>query len=158
MGNMSGIAYDGKPFEPHDYVFAEVEDGEDNRLTTSFADMADEYNRPDHLDISTINVALIRTVKALALTTADLKVESKKLAEAETRWKHEYNVALMCVSGGTEKSRIAAAELASEAEFNEMKLQQAKVQELKNLSGTIRAALDTYQSVSNNLRAEMKVM
>lgn len=129
----------------------------DKHLSEAFMSMTSTYN-VDHLDIATINMALVRSANALAAATQELKEEMRALSEIESRAKHEYNVALVLVSGGTEKSRIASAEIISEEWTNEVRLRQARVQELKNLCGSIRASLDTYQAVSNNLRAEMKVL
>lgn len=157
---MSGIAYDGSPFDPKEHPFKEPQENTlegDKHLSEAFMSMTSTYN-VDHLDIATINMALVRSANALAAATQELKEEMRALSEIESRAKHEYNVALVLVSGGTEKSRIASAEIISEEWTNEVRLRQARVQELKNLCGSIRASLDTYQAVSNNLRAEMKVL
>ncbi len=153
---MTGIAHDGSPFNPSDHSYSKKQSSEGQEISDAVESLTSQYNI-DHLDISEVNRALVRSAHALSVATTHLRRELTCLSEAESRAKHEFNVAMLQVSGGTEKSRVAAAELVSEEYWNELRLQQAKVQTLKNDCFTIRAALDAYQAVSNNLRAEIRV-
>lgn len=65
---------------------------------------------------------------------------------------------LVNMSGGTEKTRVAMAEIACEEWENDVAVTTQLVAELTNEQRIVSKELDILESLANNARAQIKIM
>lgn len=140
-GKLASVSTARHPFPGYDLVELQYE-------VESLADAAD-------LQDVTKNLLLAR--RRLYYVTQMLSTAERKSTEAKYEWKAALNRKLLSVSGGTEKERLALAEMSVEGEYSRYLAAEQQSQDALNLLRAIRTELDTLQNISYNIRAQMQM-
>lgn len=140
-GRLANVSVSRHPFPGYNLVDLQYE-------VDSLADAAD-------LQDVTKNLLLAR--RRLYYVTQMLSTAERKATEAKYEWKAALNRKLLSVSGGTEKERLALAELSVEQEYSAYLAAEQQSQDALNLLRAIRTELDTLQNISYNIRAQMQI-
>jgi hypothetical protein len=106
----------------------------------------------DYTDLASINRELVQ----LRIRLNQIRIEMRKADRYSTqaRWNYEGKKKrlLISLSGGTEKTREAAAELLCEEEYSNYLVALNVAKEIQQHNRDLRAELDLLKEVSNNLR------
>lgn len=127
----------------------------DNR--ESAYDISDAENF-DFEDLAEINRALNRSRVKFYRIGSQLKEAQRHLSDAKTSYNRRMRRELLNISGGTEKTRVAMAELACEPWENDVAVTTQLVAELTNEQRIASKELDILESLANNARAQIKIM
>jgi hypothetical protein len=123
--------------------------------------VADEYavdENVDYNDLMTVNRDLIRARSRLFRATRILAEAQREEAAAKTKYKSAINRQLVMLSGGSEKQRQAIAEVQCEDLIGEWVVADRVADEALNHLRAVRSDLDALDTLSNNIRAQMKIM
>lgn len=112
----------------------------------------------DYSDISTLNRDINRARRELFRQTRALNDAQAKEAQAKFRYRREHNRILISISGGSEKTRVAAADMETEGLYGEFLVAERVSESALNDLRAIRAELDALAGLSHNIRAQMQVM
>lgn len=106
----------------------------------------------DYTDLATVNSQLVALRNQFFLSRKDLKAANR--AVVRTKWAYEgaKKRNIIQISGGTEKTREAAAELMSEKEYGDFLVAQQVAKEVESYHRDLKAELDLLKEISNNLR------
>lgn len=124
---------------------------------TPYEDDFVPYQGSDYRELVQINRDLIRNVEESYRVKHLLNKARRDETEKKENYRREYNRALVGLSGSTAETRKAAAEIKCEELYSEVLMASAIVEELKNNSYTIKTSIEVLNTLSNNLRAEMRV-
>lgn len=116
------------------------------------------YQGNDYRELAQINRDLIRNVHESYRIKHLLNMARRDETEKKENYRREYNRALVGLSGSTAETRKAAAEIKCEDLYSEALIASAVVEELKNNAFTIKTSIEVLNTLSNNLRAEMRVV
>lgn len=125
---------------------------------TPYEDDFVPYQGNDYRELAQINRDLIRNVHESYRIKHLLNMARRDETEKKENYRREYNRALVGLSGATAETRKAAAEIKCEELYSEVLMASAVVEELKNNSFTIKTSIEVLNTLSNNLRAEMRVV
>lgn len=128
-----------------------------HQLSRDFAERMRIIQRPDHFDLSMVNENLLYSIYLLAEVNQHLSVAKQDYLNAQTTYASSFNRAIHSVSGGTEKSRVATAEIMAENELVARRSAEAQYEELKSLSYTISKSIEALTVIANNIRADLKI-
>lgn len=146
------VALGGKRFDPdnlpNDNAFPEYPDDEDDYV------VEDDV---DYIDVSSLNRQINRARSALFKATRRLKYAQRVEAEAKFNYKRAYNRTLAGLTGGSEKQRLATADLTTESLYSEVIIAERLSEEALNVLRAIRAELDALAGLSHNIRAQMQL-
>lgn len=106
----------------------------------------------DYTDLAQVNKQLIAVRTRLFLSRRDLKTANR--AVVKTKWAYESvkKRYIIQVSGGTEKTREAAAELMAEKEYGDFLVAQQVAKEVEAYHRDLKSDIDLLKEISNNLR------
>lgn len=127
----------------------------DNRVHAY--DITDAENF-DFEDLTEINRALNLSRIKFYRIGSKLKEAQRRNSDAKTAYNRKMRRELLNISGGTEKTRIAMAELACEEWENDVAVTTQLVAELTNEQRIASKELDILESLANNARAQIKIM
>lgn len=147
----ASMAFRGKPVEI-DYNTPEFP-----AWGTPYEDNFTPYQGSDYRELNQINRDLIRNVQESYRVKNLLNQARRRETEAKENYRREYNRALVGLSGSTAETRKAAAEIQCEELYSEALIASTVVEELKNNSFTIKTSIEVLNTLSNNLRAEMRL-
>lgn len=147
----TGLASRGKPVSTDDYPMKPfpqwnpVNDEEIDQLT-------------DFSDLSEVNQRLNRLRARFYRIHQALAEAQRAHSEAKSEYSKRLRREMVNISGGTEKTRVAMAEIACEEWESEVTIRNQVVNELVSEQRIISKDLDILETLSNNIRAQMKVM
>lgn len=147
----SGLASRGKPISPEQYP-------KNNTPHWENAPTNDYQELNDFTDLSDVNQKLNRLRSRFYHINTQLKQVQRQLAQAKAEYSSNLRRQLVDISGGTEKTRVAMAEIACEEWESEVVIYTQLVQELTNDQRIISKDLEVLETLSNNIRAQMKIM
>lgn len=120
-------------------------------------DIAEDINF-DFEDLSEINKRLNQSRIKFYRIGSQLKDAQRHLSDAKSAYNRRMRRELLNTSGGTEKTRIASAELACEDWENDVAVATQLVSEITNEQRIASKDLDVLESLANNARAQLKIM
>lgn len=150
----TGLASNGKPVVTDQYKEPPLPTWE-NR---DHAYQIDEFTEVDFSDLSRINSALNQVRIKFYRIGRELKQAQRMLSDAKTSYSRRMRRELVNMSGGTEKTRVAMAEIACEEWENDVAVTTQLVAELTNEQRIVSKELDILESLANNARAQIKIM
>lgn len=165
------VAIDGKRANVNDYPEAELPlfpgqerkknaRGEveiDSSRERYISQQYDPNTGVDFVDLSALNTQINRARKALFDANAALARAERTEARREYEYRRAHARALVSLSGGSEKQRIAYADVDTEAEYGELLVARTLVKECVNQVRALRTELDVLTVMSHNLRAQMQL-
>ena len=151
-GKSTSMAYRGKPVDINYDATTSFDWG------NQYHDDFEPYQGTDYNDLRHLNQELIKTVRSSDQVKRALNEARRQETEAQGKYRTEYNRCLIGLSGGTEASRKAVAEVMCESLYSEYLVAQALVEELKNNYFSLKNYLDVLNTLSNNMRAEMRLV
>lgn len=110
----------------------------------------------DFLDLRHLNEQMMLGRRRLYLTNNKLREAQRNEAQAEFEYRRAYSRILAGLSGGSERQRLAIADIQCEELWAEYLLAKQISQELLALVRAIRADLDSLSNLSHNIRAEIQ--
>lgn len=116
-----------------------------------------EESEPDFGDLYQMNRQITLARIALNRATLNLGAARRDLVAAETQYRHKHALAMITSSGGSERQRIALADLLTQELQAEYKMRDAMVEEWIAQVRTMKYELDALQAQSHNLRAQMNM-
>lgn len=111
----------------------------------------------DAVDLAEVNREMNRARARLFRVSATLKAAQRRLVEAQTAYERQMRRELVTISGGTEASRRAMAEIRCESLENDVVVAKQIVEEWKQRSMYVRDDLKAVENISHNVRAQMDV-
>jgi hypothetical protein len=124
-------------------------------ISTTASATFSNYMPPEDIDYGDL-VSINRELVQLRIRLNTVRQELRTAEREVIRTKHAYNAlkrrTLIGLSGGTEKSREAAAELLSEREYTDFLVADSIAKELTQHNRDLRIELDALKELSNNLR------
>ncbi len=155
-GSSNSLAYQGKAYKPTEAKEKTLRYG-DYGIDVGPQKLAEVMTTVDSFTMEDINTRLeegrIQLFKILDL----LHGASKKVTAADTKYRMAHSRAVVSVSGGTEKSRLAAADIICEDEYSELVVAKQAEAYLKSVLQSQRASIDVITQISHNLRAQMTI-
>lgn len=147
----SGFASRGKPISADDFP---------KRNAPSWAEEPNEYYEQltDFSDLSQVNHRLNSLRARFYQINRQLKVAQRELARAKAEYSSQLRRELVNITGGTEKTRVAMAEIACEEWESDVVVYTQFVQEITNDQRIISKDLEILETLSNNIRAQIKIM
>lgn len=147
----SGFASRGKPISADDFP---------KRNAPSWAEEPNEYYEQltDFSDLSQVNHRLNSLRARFYQINRQLKVVQRELARAKAEYSSQLRRELVNITGGTEKTRVAMAEIACEEWESDVVVYTQFVQEITNDQRIISKDLEILETLSNNIRAQIKIM
>lgn len=145
------LAYAGRRVNPNSYQVEYVPE---------FPDLEDGYivlEDVDYDDVSKINRQINRARAALFRADRAAALARRQEAVSKAAYRRAFALALIQVSGSSEKQRTAVAELAVGEEYSDFLVAEAVVKETESLVRAIRTELDALAEESRNLRAQMNL-
>ena len=126
-----------------------------------FKNIPEEYEptpEVDYQDISELNRDINNARRALFYATKELSKAEQVEANAKYAYKNNVNREMVKLSGGSEKQRIAIAELATEELYGHFLVAERARVAAENYVRAIRADLSALEGLGHNIRAQMQVM
>lgn len=117
-----------------------------------------EFQEVDFEDLSRINFALNQVRVKFYRIGRKLKDAQRRLSDAKAAYNRRMRRELVNMSGGTDKTRIAMAEIACEEWENDVAVATQLVAEITNEQRIVSKDLDVLESLANNARAQIKIM
>lgn len=111
----------------------------------------------DVSDLAEVNRQMNRARARLFRVSQHLKGAQRELAEAQIEYDRAMRRALVSLSGGTEASRKAMAEIQCEPLENRVVVAKQVVEEWKKRSIDVRDDLKAIENISHNVRAQMDI-
>ena len=102
-----------------------------------------------------IETMIARDVERLEIATYRYRELLGEEAKAKIKYKDSYNRAYLAKQAGTEKQKVASAELDCRDEYEEMELAAARAKAQREILGSIRSSLDAVRSLNANVRAQV---
>lgn len=153
----SSMALNGRPVDVEEYSQVELPDWiESGRRYSELM----EYVPEDDLDISdvhSVNREILSARRRLFRVQRALADANRKASEAKFAYRRKRARILVGISGGTEKTREATADVACEEEFGHLIVSEQLADELLNQSRAVKAELDSLANLSHNIRAQMSL-
>lgn len=151
----TGMASNGKPISIDD-IKAQPMLKEGN-IKSEYATYEPDES-VDYSDLSSVNKELTKLL--IRFNRIRKEMRSAEREAARLRWDYEGKKKriLIGLSGGTEKTREAAAELMCEEEYSLYLVASAVAKEIAQHNRDLRAELDLLKEVSNNLRRIVDLM
>lgn len=156
----SGIAVGGKRVDVSKYD-AELEAP---KFSENFAVQVlyplseeDEHDTASYEDLYAVNKAIHTARFSLNRTQKALAQSQRQLVTAETAYRHAHARALITISGGTDKTRTAVADLETEHLYTDLLVKRAVVDEVIALVRAINRDIESLTVLSHNLRAQMNI-
>lgn len=145
----TGMALHGKPISIDD--IKDQPGLKEGRIKSEYATYEPDES-VDYGDLSSVNKELVSLLIRLNRIRKELR--SAERETARLRWEYEGKKKRMLIgmSGGTEKTREAAAELMCESEYSAYLVAAAVSKEISQHNRDLRSELDLLKEVSNNLR------
>lgn len=112
----------------------------------------------DSADLRNVMHSILISRRRLFQVTKILQQAQRAAVEAKYEWKSAFNRKLLALSGGTEKERVALAEISVEQEYGAYIAAEQAADDALNLLRAIRTELDSLQNMSYNIRAQMQIM
>lgn len=112
----------------------------------------------DFAELSEINRMLNRCRARMFRTSAALKAAQRSYGEAQIAYDRAMRRHMVTLSGGTEASRRAMAEILCEDLENDVIVMRQVVEECKKRSLDVRDDLKAVENLAHNARAQMAVM
>lgn len=112
----------------------------------------------DYTDISQLNKDINRVRSALFHSTRELSRAEAREAQAKHLYKSNLNREIIKLSGGSERQRVAIAEIAVEDYYSDFLVAERVRVACENNLRAVRADLSALESLGHNLRAQMQVM
>lgn len=112
----------------------------------------------DDADLRKLMHNILIARQRLYYVTKMLSDAQRRAVEAKYDWKSALNRKILSVSGGTEKDRVALAEVSVEKEYSAYLAAEQEAEDALNLLRAIRTDLDSLQNLSYNIRAQMQMM
>lgn len=147
----TGFASRGKQVSADDYP---------QRSNPTWDDFpSDEYEQlTDFSDLSQVNHRLNTLRSRFYQINKQLKLAQRSLAQAKAEHSSKLRREMVNISGGTEKTRVAMAEIACEEWESDVIVYNQLVQEMTNDQRIVSKDLDVLETLSNNIRAQIKIM
>ena len=149
----AGIAYGGKamgdtppPSQPMPHWPAETE--EDRYIPHDIDDIS---------DLTTATREMMRLRILLHRSRRQLDEARRAETEAMIRQRQHYARELIKISGGTETTRKAVAEVLNESFMSEVMIAQAVAKEKMELSRTIGKEIEAWKTICDNIRKQMSI-
>lgn len=153
----ASMAYMGKPFHPEDIPTLPPKPQWTPTHDSNYYVEAARVDNYDFYDMQAVNQAINRARVDIFQAKEAMDAARRELTDAETLHRHAYNRALVGISGGTEKTRVAAAELLTENEYTHLIVARAKFEELKALQYRLSDDLQVLQTLASNMRAQVNL-
>lgn len=147
----ASMAYHGKPVETEFPAPHPLEWGE------PYQDDFETYQGADQADMRQINMELLRTARKLNESKHTLNEARRRESNAQEKYRTEFNRCLIGLSGETEAKRKAVAEVMTEEYYSDYVVARTIVEEMKNNYYTIKSYLDVLETLSHNIRAELRL-
>lgn len=116
-----------------------------------------EFDSASYEDLHAVNVAIHKARYALNRSQGALTNAQRQLVTSETNYRHAHARALITITGGTEKTRTAVADLETEDLFTDLLVKRAVVDEVTALIRAINRDIESLTVLSHNLRAQMNI-
>lgn len=156
-GRSSTMALNGRAVDVQDYP--EVSFPNWNETGHRYNDLMG-YVPTDDLDISdvqSVNMEILHARRRLFRVQRALSDANRRAAEAKFEYRRKRARVLVGISGGTEKTREAIADVECEEEFGNLMVAEQLADELLNQSRAVKAELDALANLSHNIRAQMSM-
>lgn len=147
------VALGGRRFDPSSRQEADLPAYPDYDLDSQYQ-VEEEV---DYADIMNINRQINRARNMMFRAVRELKRAQRAEAEARFEYKRAYNRVLAGLSGGSEKQRLATADLETEELYGKVIVAERLADEALNFLRAMRAELDSLAGLSHNVRAQMQV-
>lgn len=108
-------------------------------------------------EVHSINTQINRARAALFRANSALAEANRAEAAAKMKYRHAHALALIQVSGSSEKQRTAVADLATEEEYANLIVAEKISEEMLSQVRALRTELDALFNISHNLRAQMNL-
>lgn len=151
----SGIAADGRLLDPSHFPHKPMGTPPEDSALLGYVPSEEDF---DFSDIHAVNQAINIARRRLFQATQELKHYQQEAAKAKYEWKSAVNRALVVMSGGTEKTRQAMAEIQTEDEYSAYLVAELAADSALTFLRSTRSDLDALMNVSHNVRAQMQVM
>lgn len=150
------LTLDGKPYVP-------VTPGDMRNIVHEDRDMGVLYgglmrDALDISDLSHINQALLSARRAVGIITNQLTEANARLDYAKAALSRKESNILLRVSGGTAADRDAVVKGETLEEAEDVRVWSTVVNKLKDTMTMVRKDLDILTVLSNNMRAEMRMV
>ena len=109
----------------------------------------------DYSDLSSVNRELSQLRLRLHRVRKELKEAERQAVRLKYAYEQEKKRYWIGISGGSDKSREAMAELLSEEAYSKQLVASVVAKEIMQHSRDIRTELDTLKEISNNLRRQI---
>lgn len=111
----------------------------------------------DFVDLSALNRQINTARVALFKANKFLTEAQRSEASAKYEYKRAHNRAMVTLSGGSEKQRLATADVMTEELYGNWLVKERVVEEMVNHVRAIRTELDSLTILSHNMRAQMNM-
>lgn len=123
-------------------------------------DPSDDYKvleDVDYSDVSSLNRDI--NIARATLFRAVERLKHAKRAESDARFTYNraYNRVLAGLTGGSEKQRLAIADIQTEELYGKLIVEERLADEAVNFLRAIRSELDSLAGLSHNVRAQMQL-
>lgn len=150
----SGVAYGGKAMDISNPP------GLPNLPSWPDESMEDQYIPQEIDDISDLRVAtreMLRLRVLLHKARRQLDQARREETAAMIKQRQHYSREFIKISGGTEATRKAVAEIQNEAYMSDVLIAQAVAKEKMELSRTIAKEIEAWKTICDNIRKQMSI-
>lgn len=149
----SPIAAGGKRLSTEDYP--------ETPLPTFPPNFAGDHYDPnpdvDYNDLTSLGRQINSARKALFKANRGLTIAQRDEAVSKFAYRRAHNRAMVSLSGGSEKQRLATADLQTEELYGQWLVKERIVEEMLNQVRAMRTELDSLTVLSHNLRAQINI-
>lgn len=112
----------------------------------------------DFSDMAKLNNQIVLTRRRMFLVQNQLREAERAAVEADANYRMAYARELVKLSGGSERQRLAVADIRTEEEWGDKLVKEQVAKEFVSLLRAIRSDVDILMTLANNIRAQIQML